>query len=502
MKIEEMIAASRVDCSGCEACANICPKNAIEMTRDAEGFAYPKINTELCIKCGRCDATCPALNFKKKIPTALPETFAAIYTDDKIRRYSSSGGIFSALSEIILQSGGIVFGAAFDKNWHVFHTAAQNSNELENLRGSKYVQSKIGNVYRQVKDALKSRQVLFSGTPCQCAALKHFLGSDSDNLLTVEIICHGTPPPALWEYYIDMIGYAHEIEQVNFRSKRLGWKDPQLEINFSDQGYKTASLGKDLYGKFFTRNVSLRPSCSACKFRFPNGQADLTIGDAWGIEEFAPKMFDNLGTSIIFVHTQKGKAFFEQANLKRQQVSFVDAAKKNPLFIAPTAADSRRGKFFAELAKSNDKLAVMEKYYQQDDRKISRETVKKYQLDYQKNLEDIFNQIRQQFAKNILVAVNPVKEIQIKLENFFERKFQNCGIYFLTADKDDIFSCKETFSTLTFNFKDGNELADFAKKFKWANVYVENPLNWKSNIFLEWLKSSGLPLQTFIQKLQ
>ena len=183
MKIEKMIAANRADCSGCAACANICPRNAIEMTRDVEGFAYPKINPELCIKCGRCDATCPALNFKAKIFDAFPKTFAAIHIDETIRRHSSSGGAFTALSEIILRNGGVVFGAAFDENWHVFHKAARTLDELENLRGSKYVQSQIGDVYRQVKDALKSSKVLFSGTSCQCAGLKHFLGSDPENSL-------------------------------------------------------------------------------------------------------------------------------------------------------------------------------------------------------------------------------------------------------------------------------------------------------------------------------
>ena len=500
MKIRDMIVANRADCSGCEACANICPKNAIEMIRYGEGFAYPTINPKLCIKCGRCDATCPALNFKKKIPTALPATFAAICTDDKIRRHSSSGGIFSALSEIVLQNGGVVFGAAFDKNWRVIHTSARNFDELENLRGSKYVQSKIGNVYRQVRYALNSKPVLFSGTPCQCAGLKHFLGSDPDNLLTVEIICHGTPSPMIWENYIDTIGYAHDIKHVNFRSKRTGWKNYQFEINFSDQVCKTNELVKDFYGKLFLRGVSERPSCSACKFKIPNGQADLTIGDAWGVEDFAPKMFDDGGTSIIFVHTEKGKDFFKQAKLVAQPVSFIEATKKNPRSLIQSAADSRRKNFFADFIKNADKFAVIEKYYYQDDRKFSKETSQKNQLAYKKILQDILSQIRQQFEKNILVVVNPVEDMQKKFEKFFEQNFKNCGIYFLSPDKNEQLICKETFSSLTFNFKDGEELSNFAKEFNLSNVYAENPLNWRVNFFLEWLKGSGLPLQTFSLK--
>ena len=137
MKIEDMIKNNRADCCGCESCANICPKNAIEMIRDAEGFAYPKINPELCIKCGRCDATCPSLNFHEKFPDELPKVFVAINRDKKILRHSSSGGVFSAISVIILNDGGIIFGAGFDNNWRVKHTQAENFIELENLRGSK-----------------------------------------------------------------------------------------------------------------------------------------------------------------------------------------------------------------------------------------------------------------------------------------------------------------------------------------------------------------------------
>lgn len=499
MKIEEMIAANRADCSGCEACANICPKNAIKMTRDAEGFAYPKINPDLCIKCGRCDATCPALNFKAKKVDAFPPTFAAIYPDDKILRHSSSGGAFTALSEIILRDGGIVFGAGFDKNWRVVHTSAKTLDELENLRGSKYTQSKIGGVYRQVKDALKDKKVLFSGTPCQCAGLKHFLGGDNENLLTVEIICHGTPSPALWENYIDMLGYAHEIKHVNFRSKRKGWGS-NFEVNYSDRGYYISQNGKNLYGKLFLNSLSERPSCQSCKFKIPNGQADLTLGDAWGIKDFAPEMFDNRGVSVVFIHTAKGKAFFEQSNLKTQQIPFVDAIKKNPHVISPTLADSRREKFFADLASSKDWFAVMEKYYYEDDAEIVKETRKNNRRAFNKNLQAILAPIRQRFEKNILVVVNPVEDAQKNLENFFEQKFQNCGIYFLTPAEDGQLRCKEIFSSQTFNFKETAELADFAKKFRLTNVFAENPLNWNSEIFFEWLNTAGLPVMTFGRK--
>ena len=502
MKIEEMIAANRVDCSGCEACANICPKNAITMIRDSEGFAYPKIAPELCIQCGKCDATCPALNFNQKTVTKLPPTFAAIYDNDKILRHSSSGGVFSALSEIVLRNGGVVFGAAFDKNWNVHHVSASTLDDLEKLRGSKYVQSKIGEVYRQVKEALKSTSVLFSGVPCQCAGLKHFLGKDYENLLTVEIVCHGVPSPALWESYIGEVGYAHEITHVNFRSKRNGWSST-MDINFADKGHTMIATAKNLYGKLFLRGLSERPSCQACKFKFPNGQADMTLGDAWGIKNFAPEMYDNRGVSVVFIHTDKGKKFFEQADLKTQQVNFVEAIKKNPRVVTPTLADSQRENFFADLAKNDDWLAVMKKYRAQNDEDIKKESNKKQEALYEKNLQEILSSVRRQAAQNVLV-VSSVRDNdgQKLLKDFFEHNLKNCGMYFLQPKEDGQFVCTEIFSDAEFNFKDTAELTLFVKKNNLSGIFVEKPLNFGESfaLIVDWLKTCGLPVKLFRAK--
>ena len=298
MKIEDMISKNRADCSGCAACANVCPKNCIAMLRDDEGFSYPNINHEVCISCGKCEKVCPALNFKPTMPDKLPEVFVAIHPDEKIRRHSSSGGVFTALSELILSTGGIIFGAGFDENWRVVHTSAENLDELENLRGSKYVQSQIGDVYKRVKVELeKGRRVLFSGTPCQCGGLKSFLGKDYDNLLTVDFICHGTPPPPLWESYLEYIAQDHEIAHVNFRSKRDGW-ETALEINFYDCGYYKKNTNTYIYLKIFMNEIDLRPACYNCKFKFTNIKSDVTLADAWGVQQFAPQLIDNkLGTS-------------------------------------------------------------------------------------------------------------------------------------------------------------------------------------------------------------
>ena len=500
-----MIAANRADCNGCEACANICPKNAITMTRDAEGFSYPKINPELCIKCGQCDATCPSLNFEAEDINAFPMTVAAIYPDEKILRQSSAGGVFTALSEFILKNGGIVFGAGFSKNYRVRHEAIGSPDNLKNLRGIKYVQSKIGEVYKQVKKALAVTFVLFSGTPCQCAGLKRFLGKDYDNLLTVEIICHGMPSPALWESYIDRLGYAHEIKQVDFQSKRYGWEQ-RMDINFADQEHRSSLIADNLYGRLFQRNFSLRPSCHDCKFKFPNGQADLTMGDAWGIQDYGPEMYDWRGVSLIFVHTQKAANVLEQVNLKLQEVKFSDAVKRNPMFITSAIADSRRETFFAELAESKDWYAVMQKYYGrrlQSENENENENIEKNAAAFKESFEAITAQIRQKFEKNILVVFTPAQDNDRKnLEMFFERNFKNSGVYLLEPGESSALACTESFSQITSELKDIAELSDFVKQRNISAVFVKLPLDFgdDSPAMIDWLNNCGLPAQTFAQK--
>ncbi len=369
MKIEEL---KHSDCCGCESCANICPQNCISMVRDAEGFSYPKINHEKCIKCGKCEKVCPSINARENFPAQIPPILVVINPDEKVRRHSSSGGAFSAFSELILKDGGIIFGAGFDENWHVKHMSAENFDELENLRGSKYVQSKIGDIYKRVKSELESgRKVLFSGVPCQCAGLKNFLGKDYENLLTVGIMCHGVPSPLLWESYIKWLGRGHEISRVNFRSKRFGWNNNHFEITFKDCGYYVKSNMSDFYLQGFLLSTTQRPSCGSCKFKFPNLNCDILLGDAWGIQNFAPEMFDNRGASIIVVNTNIGVNYVNKTKLIFKIVP-LKAIINNALFFVSSAEDERRQDFFDELAKSNLPINTMQKFFLQDFSKISR----------------------------------------------------------------------------------------------------------------------------------
>ena len=500
MKIEEMIKANRADCSGCEACANICPRNAIEMIRDAEGFAYPKINPDLCIKCGRCDATCPALNYTKNFPDALSKVFAAINPDEKIRRHSSSGGAFTTLSEIILRASGVIFGAAFDKNWHVVHTSARTLEELESLRGSKYTQSQIRKTYRQVKKALRAgKKVLFSGTPCQCAGLKHFLGKDYKNLLTVDIICHGTPPPALWEKYIDEIGSSHEITRVNFRSKRRGWQVSHLEITFADQGHYIKPVNEDFYGKIFLIGLGERPACHACKFKFPSVQSDLTLADAWGVQNFAPEFFDNRGTSLVIVHTAKGQEIFEQTNLIKRQVKFADVAWNNPRFITPSVADERREQFFG-LLNRYDYLAVMQKYCAEEDAGVRKRQHEKDQRNLHASFQEIMGHYRQKFKRNVLILTHSWEGgAKVFLEHYAQKHFQDCGVYILQRIGAGQLACTESLSSMRLTLKeDPAALSNLAKTFNITEVFVNHLIHFNLPMICNWLVSCGRPFKFFV----
>lgn len=502
MRIEKMITAKRADCNGCEACANICPLNAIVMRRDAEGFAYPEINGKLCDQCGKCDKVCPALNFAKTFPADLPKVFAAINPDDKARRHSTAGGVFSALSEIILRDGGVVFGAAFDEQFRVVHTCARNVDELANLRGSKYVQSQIGDVYRQVKDALQSTKVLFSGTPCQCAGLRAFLGEDNDNLLTVDIICHGVPSPAVWEEYIGALGYAHEVKHVNFAGKKMGWKMSHMEINFSDQGHYMRLINQDPYGKAFYSGLSERPSCHECKFKFPSVQSDLTIGDALGIQYTAPEMFDDKGTSLVLVHSAKGKELFEQTQLKTLELRLTEILMNNPRLITSTIADERRKKFFSEFFKYRYKLAVLQKYSDEDNSAARQAVSEKNQCNLVASYQAILDDLRKQFTRNILIVTPPLDDNARKfLGEYFEQSFPLCGLYLLQPESKGRLVCNEKITSLDFALKeDAATLTNFVAQFNITEIFADNMVKYDSSVVVEWINGCGLPVNVFSLK--
>ena len=364
MQIIERINKAKENCSGCQACANSCPKDAITMGRDSEGFSYPVIDADRCVRCGACDRACPVLHLAADAGEE-PEAWAFMHGDDRIRQESSSGGIFSVLAQMVLDKGGIVFGAAFDENWQVAHIGVEDETGLARLRSSKYVQSDIGKTYRQAREALNNgRSVLFSGTPCQIEGLHRFLGKSYPNLWLVDLICHGAPSPLVWEKYVQLRQQKGKILGISFRSKNLSWERFLLEIVYANSSKYQMPLDKDLYMQGFLQDLYLRPSCYACQFKKKHRVSDITIADFWGIDQVLPEMNDHKGTSLVILHSQKAKQFMSEVDKgTKLTVSFAEGIRWNPAMICSVKMNSKRDGFFRDLWKEEIALDVLLRKY-------------------------------------------------------------------------------------------------------------------------------------------
>lgn len=315
------------NCTGCYSCYNICPVNAIEMTAQ-NYFIYPKINTTICIKCEKCIKACPLLDIKYA-NNKNPDCYAAI--NKNIRNISSSGGIFSTLSEYILQNQGIVCGAAFTENFNVEHIIISDVNELDRLRRSKYVQSKIGHVYSDLKLSLDSgKKVLFAGCPCQIAGFNSFLGKDYPNLFLIGLVCHGVPSAELFQKYLEEEHEINNISIVNFRDKKINppWKKQRLSIEYKNGTKYCGFANTDPFVKQFSDNLGLRKSCGQCPFAKIPRQEDITLFDFWKIKEYDPTLDDEQGTSGILINSEKGNNLFEKIKIN------LDICVKVPLETA------------------------------------------------------------------------------------------------------------------------------------------------------------------------
>ena len=338
-------------CCGCAACANICPKEAITMTQDLEGFYYPSVLQERCIDCGLCDKVCQFNTVSKT--TDLPVAYAAYCLDTKLRQESSSGGIFSLLAECVLEKGGIVYGVAMSEDCRsCSYIKVENKKDLPKLRGSKYFQAQPPTIYCSIKEELATgKMVLFSGTGCQINALKNFLSNDYSNLITVDVICHGCPSPKLWESNIDYFEnrYNDKIKSVNFRNKKLGWEKYELAYEFQ-QNSICFSKEKDAFMQMFLRNYSLRPSCYICPAKMTK-MSDITLGDFWGVRDVLPEMYDDNGTSLVLLRSEKGKHIFDLITqyMKAIEVPYEDAVLKNSAEYASVEKPNSRDKFFEDM---------------------------------------------------------------------------------------------------------------------------------------------------------
>lgn len=335
-------------CCGCHACYNACPVNAIEMIEDEKGFKYPKINKEKCINCGLCEKVCPIMN--NKTIENQPKAYSCYNNDEGIRKESSSGGIFTLLAEKIIEKNGVVFGAMFDEEFNVKHGYVEKINELSKFRGSKYVQSSIGDMYKKAKDFLdEDKYVLFTGTPCQIEGLKSYLRKEYDKLYTQDIICHGVPSPLVWKKYLE---YRKEKDESNpknisFRNKDKGWKTFYLKFMYREKYYKK-NQNEDSFMRLFLSNVILRDSCYNCSFKKLNRVSDITLADFWGIQNVDSSMDDDKGTSLVIVNSAKGKELFEKISNKitKKEQKLEEAIKYNPSMISSVKMANTREDFF------------------------------------------------------------------------------------------------------------------------------------------------------------
>ena len=361
----------KTNCCGCSACFNICPKEAIKMEYDSEGFLYPKVDEKKCIKCGLCLKACPIINTKKE--NKVLEVYGAKNknVDEQLR--SSSGGMFSIFANYVLEQNGILFGAAFDNNWKVVHKYIDKKEDLDSLRRSKYVQSDVNITYKQARQFLdEGKLVLFIGTPCQIAGLRNYLQKDYENLITVDLICWQVASSFVWKKFLEENFNNNEIKSIDFRDKTYGWdksimslylknneRYPKLPVicNLLPRKIKKflSSTSYALsYRKGCINGLFSRPSCHKCYFK-GDRSSDFTIGDLWGIKEILPKMYDKNGVSVLTINSQKGKEIFEKIknNIEYKKINYDDMVEFNPAFISSAPKHQKREGFFRRYKNEN-----------------------------------------------------------------------------------------------------------------------------------------------------
>ncbi len=361
----------RNNCCGCQACYNKCPKNAIEMIEDEKGFKYPKVNKEKCINCGLCEKVCPILN-NNKIENN-PKAYACINKDEEIRMQSTSGGIFTLLASAIIKRGGVVFGAAFNNEFGVYHTYSETTEDLKKFRSSKYLQSDIQLSYKKAKELLDDgRYVLFTGTPCQIEGFKSFLlGKEYDNLYLQDIICHGVPSPLVWKKYKEYREKKanSKLGKMSFRSKEnTTWEEYHVNMKFENNSNYDINHNDDAYMKAFLKHLSLRESCTDCKFKKNNRISDITLADLWGIKNVKPELNDEKGTSLVIVNSTKGQELMNEIRelMICEEVDFQKAITGNPSFNTVSKINPKADLFFEELDKDVDFERLIKKYIPKD----------------------------------------------------------------------------------------------------------------------------------------
>lgn len=345
---------SREICTGCGGCRNVCPFNAISMYEDEEGFLQPRIDLEDCKKCGKCESVCPLLHLGRKRPPQITDKSAicGLIRDEGIWRESSSGGAFSAICQVYADGGASIYGARYEGLSRVVHSRANGVSEMGVFRKSKYVQSETRLIFSDVKRDLESgRAVVFSGTPCQVAGLREFLGADYDGLLCVEFICHGVGSPKVFREWLAELecGYKRKLESYCFRSKdnRSFGSAYASTYVFADGSRKSSEY--DAYNRIFIKQLCLRRSCMEnCKFRVSDRYADITIADSRRERELHPEIADDKNRSVIVANTDKGAELVSRLKERMDLLPYdMDMLQRtNPLYFGTTKGNPLRNEFF------------------------------------------------------------------------------------------------------------------------------------------------------------
>lgn len=330
-------------CCGCSSCYNACPTQAISMIPDEEGFLYPVVDEKKCCNCKKCETVC-FYKQKKAANYEIKKFYALKYDDLRVLKESQSGGAFTAISNFVLKKDGIIYGAAFDNNFHVKHIRCTSENERNMLRGSKYVQSEIGEIFKKVKEDLTNdKYVLFTGTGCQIAGLWYYLPEHlKEKLFLVDIICYGVPSPGLWDSFVKIKQkkYRDKISQIKFRDKAYGWQSCKQTFYINNK--RNVING---YINLFHSDEILRPSCYSCYSAGETRFSDLTIGDCWGIEKNNPEFYDKNGVSLVICNTQKGENLLSEI----ENVNLLELDPKlymQDRLVSPTKCPIDRDRFW------------------------------------------------------------------------------------------------------------------------------------------------------------
>lgn len=381
------------NCCGCSACVQRCPKHCISLVEDNEGFLYPAADDNVCIDCGLCEKVCPLLNPKEK---RQPRQVLAVKSrNEEERLKSSSGGVFIALAREVINKGGVVFGAVFDDAWEVYHVYAECIEDVYPMMGSKYLQSRIGNTFKEAEKFLRQgREVLFSGSPCQIAGLRSFLRfKDYPNLLAVDFLCHGVPSPGVWRQYLaeTYSGYKNtdksrlqagvgkntvllsmnktsRIEGIAFRDKSSGWKKYRFVVRgkSSDKAGHNTVLSSDIhydniYMRGFLSDIYLRPSCYDCRCKNGANHSDLTIADYWGARVTDQDFDDDKGLGLVLLNSDKGKTYFDSSDMETREITLEKAHLCNGGFNEHTVPHPKRDRFYQLIASGDSVCQAISK---------------------------------------------------------------------------------------------------------------------------------------------